>query len=373
MITRKADPRLFLLFVLFFGIVNIPGGCCKMCKNSKEPLFVYLRQEQTSPPGRQYKFKRGVPSRVVFAVKNNTDDFIILRRFDIENQLSDIDRWYGSAYGSVEYRPLENVWEYNQMNQQLSKPVFIRGLVAPGDELEIVRDIIFRNENIKTVVSYQRLTKKQLAEEIYFDTQPGSGFDQTFKLIENIDPLLADRGTVDWSFAVFPNADKFTIDKQQAICSVDLAEPDFSLESVKNKLGQNISDFVFWEDKNAWVLKTNEGNYLVDEKEIVRLGDIDLLAFVLIDPDADKVNFILPLKGYEQFDAQQPKIEGPGYFDPGVTSVPKEKIAELLKYAGTNQDKVAVLVYDPTGLGRRFYLLVGEFDERLRRTIADEQ
>jgi hypothetical protein len=362
-----------LLFALSFVILHIVGsGCCKTCGN-KTPLFVYVKPEQLPPHGQKYEFKRGVPLRVVFTVRNETDDFIILRRFDIENQLGDIDRWYGSAYGSTEYRHLEDVWEYNEMNQQLSEPVFIRGLIAPGEKLEIVRNVIFRDQNMRSGVSYQRLTKKQLAKEVYFDTQPGSGFDRTFKLIKNIDILLADRGAVDWSFAVFPNADEFVIDKQQSICSVDLAEPEFSFEVAKNKLSQDVSDFVFWKDKNTWVLKTDQGNYLVDENGVVKLGDIDLLAFVLIEFGADKVDFILPMKGYRQFDAQQPKIDGPGYFDPGVTSVPKEKITDLLKYAAGKGDRVSVLVYDPTGLGRKFYLLVGQFDEKSRRTVANEQ
>jgi len=82
------------------------------------------------------------------------------------------------------------------------------------------------------------------------------------------------------------------------------------------------------------------------------------------------VDSILPLSGYEEFDAQLPTIGPVGYFDPGVTKIDHADMPRLLEFARDRGDEVTVLPYDANGLGMRFYLLVGEFDAEARRRMA---
>ena len=83
-----------------------------------------------------------------------------------------------------------------------------------------------------------------------------------------------------------------------------------------------------------------------------------------------KVDFILPLSGYENFAPQKPSINEAGYFSPGVTKITHKDILKLFTFAREKGDAVTIFPYDPTGLGISYYLLVGDFDEKRRREIA---
>lgn len=146
--------------------------------------------------------------------------------------------------------------------------------------------------------------------------------------------------------------------------------PEFTLEEAQDKGEQKASESLYWENKNSWVVKTEKGTYLVSKERIVELPDMDIRVFIVITSDFGKSDFILPLSGYEQFGAKGPRIEGPGYFNPGTTQIPHETLLSLFSFVKEKKDKISVLTYDPTGLGKKFYLLVGEFDEKKRREIV---
>jgi len=99
---------------------------------------------------------------------------------------------------------------------------------------------------------------------------------------------------------------------------------------------------------------------------------MDFAIFSLIAADKEEVSAVLPLQGYEEFAPTLPHIEGPGYFNPGVTKISKEDLRKLFFRAYQKSDAISVLTYDPNGLGKRQYVLVGEFDKKKRRVMAQE-
>lgn len=355
------------------GLCLMLFGCNTGNSVDDDTLSVYVVQEMVRPPGEQHKFVRGAFSRVVLAIENASDDVIVLRGCSVSQQLPDIDRWYGSLYGSVSDKPLEDEWVYNEMVQQLSDPVFATGVIPPNDRLKVVRWLCLTEEEIEIDVSYHRLREEDALENLYVETYVDGQFNME-RIFKHPNSPFADansRADTNWQVVIFPRAGEFPVDRTSLACRVSLQEPPLSISAVRNTFHDKIQDAVYWKGQGKWVVRTNRGVFLVDDQSNSRLGDVDLLCFAVIESSFKAVDCILPLKGYEDFDAQPPRIEGPGYFNAGVTKIAHADIIRLLEAARDNNHSVTVLSYDANGLGSKFYLLIGEFDAVARRKIAE--
>lgn len=364
---------LFAALLMMSSCSDNPGGQLKTkSRPDSGPLSAYVKQEMVRPPGDEYKFVKGGVSRPVFAIENNSNDVIILTDCSIKGQLPDIDRWYGARYGSAEYRPIEDTWKYNQMAQQLSKPVFAMGVILPHDSIEVEKWGILKEKTVQLDVAYQRLSKEQARNSLYVETvhTPLETGRDVFVHPEHFSRSTGSGIAVNWHFVIFPETEKFPVKSQSLLCSVSLREPKADIKTAQSVIKDEIRDSVYWENRNMWAVKTDKGKYLVDGKKAILLPELDLLAFVIIESSYKRVDFILPLSGYEKFDPQKPSINEVGYFNPGVTKVLHENISELFAYTEKKGDGVTIFPYDPSGLGSNYYLLVGEFDEKRRREIA---
>lgn len=342
---------------------------------SSWPLSVLVKQEMTRPPGEEYLFLKGAPARVIFLLENKSDDFIVVRSVSILGQLPDTDKWYGSQYGSTNYRQLDDTWEYNEMDQMLSEPVFAFGIIGPGKSLEVPRWCVLRGKKLPVKITCQRLNKTQAGEYLYFHTYNEGEFSarRVFERCGDVDALLNAEKKVDWRVVIAPKMESVSMATQWAVCSVSLREPAFSFEQACKSITGEVSDYVFWPDENVWVVSTEKGAYLVGPEVVTELGEIDLLSFVIIASSNETVPVILPLNGYEAFNPQKPHIEGPGYFNPGVTQLPKNKLSVFFESVKKAGNAISILHYNPDGLGVRRYLLVGEFDETDRRNLAQKK
>ncbi len=83
------------------------------------------------------------------------------------------------------------------------------------------------------------------------------------------------------------------------------------------------------------------------------------------------VDMVLPLAGYQRFRACPPRLEGPGYFEPGTTAVVTRVVPVVLEVARRKGDPFHVVTLNPNGLGARHYLVVGDFDLAIRRAFAN--
>ncbi len=336
------------------------------------PLSILVKQEMTRPPGEEHLFLQRAPARVILLLENKTDDFIVVRSVSVLGQLPDTDKWHGPQYGSTNYKELDDTWEYNTMQQMLSDPVFAFGLIAPGKSLEVLRWCILREKKLPIKIAYQRLTKTQAGKYLYFNTYREGEFDlkRMFKRYSDIDALSNSEKEVDWEVVIAPKIESISMATQRALCSVSLRQPEFSFEQAHRSVGGEVSDYVFWPDENKWIISTGKGTYLVGSEAVTELPRIDLLSFIIIASSHKTVPVILPLSGYEAFNPQKPHIEGPGYFNPGVTQLPKDKLSAFFECVKKAGDVISVLHYNPDGLAVRRYLLVGEFNETARRNLA---
>jgi hypothetical protein len=310
---------------------------------------------------------------LVFTIENNSDDFIVIRNFNIQHQLPDIYRWYGSVYGGTEYMPLEDMWVFSELEQRLSEPIFAKGVIYPGGKLNIVRHVILKENLINIILMYQRLPKEQAKKSLYFSFQGNEKF-TAYRIYEHYKSANSvSVENIDWEMIVFPEAHKIPFEKQVHPCKVSLKENGFNLKDAEDKIGLTAETFVFWKRQAAWIIKKDNDHYLVRHDNVIKLPEIDLMAFVVIESSYKTINFILPMSGYGKFNAVQPKIEGPGYFNPGVTPLKDNEILSLFEFAREKGDAVSVLAYDPTGLGKRYYILVGDFEEKKRRGMVGKK
>lgn len=368
--------KLIMLLLMFVQVSNLQasGGFLLKNKNVCEgPLSVFVKQESTRPPGEEHFFQKGAVSRLVFTIENISDNFMIIRNFGIQDQLPDIYRWYGSVYGGAEYMHLEDVWIFSELEHRLSEPLFTMGVIYPGGKLNVTRYVILRENKINIMLRYQKLSKEEAERSLYFNLRGKEEFGahRKYEHCKNIDSIPVE--DIDWDTAVFPEAHKILIEKQVYSCHVSLRDPEFSLKNAEDRIGLKAETFVYWKRQRAWVIENDRNRYMISQDEILKLPEIDLLSFIIIESAYKTTNFILPMSGYDQFNAVQPKMEGPGYFNPGITPLKDDEILSLFKFAREKGDSISVFAYDPTGLGKRYYLLVGDFNEKKRRDIVGKK
>lgn len=365
--------KFLVSFQLFLQIVTLHASAGFLLKNKtvpEGPVSVFVKQEFIRPSGEEFIFQTGAVSRMVFVIENISDDFIVIRNFAIQGQLPDIYGWYCSVYGGAEHMPLEDIWSYSELEQRLSEPIFAKGVIYPGGKLDVTRHVILRENKISIELAYHKISRKDAQRFLYFYFPEKESFSahRKYKHYNNMNSIPVEE--IDWEMVVFPGAEKIPVEKKVLLCDVSLKDPEFSLKNAEKGVGFKAEAFVYWKQQEAWVIGKDRERFLISQDKITKLPEIDLLSFVIIESSYKTTNFILPMTGYDRFNAVQPKIEGPGYFNPGITPLKNDKILPLFEFAKEKGDSVSVLAYDPTGLGKRFYLLVGDFDEKKRRDIV---
>jgi hypothetical protein len=245
--------------------------------------------------------------------------------------------------------------------------------LPPHDSIEVVRWIRPEHESVEIDLAYQRLSAEDAAKHLYVETAVDGQFsmERIFKHPESLVQPGDSSVSTNWQVVIFPESQEFSVNSASLRCSVSFQEPPMSVDAVRVAIGDKIRGSVYWKNQGKWVVRTDRGVCVVDGQERTQLGDVDLLSFGVIASSYKAVDCILPLKGYEEFNPQGPKISEGGFFDPGVTKVEHGDILRLLESARDNGDRVTILPYDANGLGMEFYLLMGKFDEAARREIAE--
>ena len=336
------------------------GLCITSCATRPAPpLSAHVRQEMVRPPGDENKFVRGGMSRLVFMIENDSSDVIVLRSCSIPGQLPDIDRWHGARYGSVQHRPLEDVWRYSEMAQQLSMPVFAMGAIPPGGDLKVTRWAILKEDHVALDLAYHRLTPAQARRHLYVETADDTmSMDRLFKHPQELPGPSDEAPQVNWRVVIFPEADTLDIQSQTLTCTVSLREPPVGMETVQALVAEPIRDSAYCARQQAWAVKTAQAMELLADRERIALPEMDLLAFVIIDSSYRTVPFILPPAGYDDFASYRQEKKDNRFDDGGVTPIPHDAVRRLLECIRDNGHRVAVEAIDPTGLGLRFCLVV---------------
>lgn len=352
------------LFRLSVGAVLLSLCVTSCAERERAGLSAYVHQEMVRPPGEEHKFIRDGVSRLVFLIENDSEDVVVLRNCSIPGQLPDIDRWHGARYGSVEHRPLEDVWWYHEMAQQLSEPVFAMGVIPPGGSLKVARWAILRDPHVTLDVAYHRLTPEQARRYLYVETvrDDSIGSNRVFKHPQEISHAAAPTRDTHWHVVIFPEADTLEIGSQTLTCPVTLREPPVDIAAAQAIVGEPIVDSVYGPRRQAWVVQTVQSMCLVVEDTFTPLPTMDLLPFVVIEAAYRTVPFLLPEKGYDRFKSEE-EDEEDRFADAGVTQVPHSAVRDLLARAREHGHRITVRAHDPTGLGARFCLKVGNGHE----------
>lgn len=318
---------------------------------------------------------RGRCHTVRVAIQNTSTNLILIRGIDFEGQLGDTRRWYGSQYGEVTRDEAEDLWDFDGMAQTLSSPIFAFGALPPGESLRVTRDVVFHEGTVVLKFSYQMLTPRQVREAVYFPAG-GNPTGAVFRRIASGDGALGAMGGGTWATGVvFPEPSKFPVMSLRREFSFALDEGEFPLEAAKRRVEFAVKGSTRWE--GGWVLHGEKEDEvcLVSPERAVSLPRCDIRAFALLDAmeRVGRVDIVLPLAGYHFFRACPPRLEGPGYFEPGTTVVATEVLPDVLEVARRKRDPFHVVTLDPNGLGARHYLAVGDFDLAVRRAFANGQ
>jgi len=316
------------------------------------------------------------------AVENVSAHIIVIRSLEIEGQLPDTTRWYGSRYGSLSgpagpslpgEPSLADEYVYDPMAQQLTDGVIAVGLLLPGHIFQADRTVVLFGSELTLNVGYNVVTAQQASEHVYFPVEK-DGMRVVFRRIKVTEKDLPGLGKkmVD-TMVVIPDTSSLPGVRDTATISLDLEEGPFPLHQARKQVDFDLARSLYWDGGGGWVLQDAEGERtaFVSKDRSVALPNCDLLTFVLLDAGGKKPEIILPLAGYHALHAQAPRREGPGYFNPGTTAVAVENVSAILERARKLGHAVRVLTYDPNGLGALSYVVVGDFDPGIRREFAD--
>ena len=171
------------LHMVLFACLSLFMISCTAQQTPEESIVKDTLVVEIDPS--QNQFQKGVPSKIIFHITNNSDDLIVIRTFDVKGALPDITRWYGSLYGATLYKPLEDMWEYSPMAQTLSDPVFVMSLIVPGSEIKINRMAVLKDDWVQIEVGCQRLAKEQIKEYLYLADKNADHFRQTNILLSS--------------------------------------------------------------------------------------------------------------------------------------------------------------------------------------------
>lgn len=339
-----------------------------LCNHSEATPSQLISVEQTQT---EDVLLKNAPSHITFTVKNTSAHYIVLRRFEVEQQLPEEERWYGAAYGSVAYRPLEDEYRYYAMHQQLSEPVFAFGVLPPGDEITIERWTVPQDKSVAVIITYQALSADETEKMLYVSSERAM-YSGAFATFTHPKKRALEENDIDWSQVIFPDADQIPVISERHEVECAIAELGFSRAEAERIAGMSSEEALFWPAHNAWVLKKKDEVYYLTRAYHEPFPQMELDVITFCVSREKEVPCILPTEGYSAFNAILPTIEGPGYFNPGITQLKKEKVRTLFQHAYRHRDEVSLFSYDGDGLGRELYLLVGTFDEIKRRRQAEK-
>jgi hypothetical protein len=308
-------------------------------------------------------------------IQNHTSDLVILRRVEIQGQLPDIERWYGSQYGEARYDSEQDVYHFDSLVQVLSEPIFAGGVLLPGEIRGAERTVRLNRDRQVVEVQFQRLTEDEARKSLYVADPADSPLSQTFRrLAEPLGATASAEGSDRWDMVIFPQADETPMDTATAELSLGLAEREFDRQAAVRKASRaEPGNETYSLGQDAYIFDYGpDGVKMVTGRDVVALPQCDLLVFDLMDQRGDEpVELLLPLEGFEDlFTVGKPHTEGPGFFNPGYTDVPQADLPRLLERCRERGLSVTVQAIDPNGLGASHRVVVGEAGDLAQRRAA---
>jgi hypothetical protein len=335
------------------------------------PITIGLKLEATGTP----QWGDLVPARI--SVRNSSADVVVLRRVELADQLPDVFRWFGGQYGEATYDQGQDVWHFRSEVQVLSRPVFSWGALLPGEERVVPRTLRLRQEWQSVTVTFQRVAMAEAQKLLYFPAGAPPPLGETdFQRMQG--PVTAkDLGVPEQRVVIFPSGAQQPKETAAADVPLTLSERSLDLEAAARQARLPVSAVkTFWLSQKAYILDGGAGGMLmVSEGAATPLPRCDPLVFDLMDLAGDKpVEVLLPLTGFDDlFTVGRPHTEGPGYFNPGYTSVAQADLPKLLERCRGLNLPVTVQPIDPTGLGAANQIAVGDAGDLGQRRSAAPQ
>ncbi len=366
--------------IVLAALLTLPAGCRK--RRPQPPPVPAPRPTKAQPAAPLDISIRIAPSAAglvegdlapaTVTVRNSSPHVIVMRAFNFPGQLPNLRQWFGGRYGTLTYDQKADKWLFNPLVQQLSVPLFAGAVLFPGDELQQTQTIRLLEPTVRVTVGFNQLSEKAARQNLYFATAgPSSPMGETAysRLAPGpiADQARPEPGSV--REAVYPAGAEAEVLTQEASLTVQLAPRTPSVKQAAEAVMPEWDRHTYWLGGPGWVLRLGERVTWLSPKGPVDLPACDLLVFDLFDlARPQPVDVLLPLKGFEQdFDVGRPRIEGPGFFNPGYTKVAQADLPRLLARCRQLELPLTAQPVNPTGLGAGNKVVVGKLDLEERR------
>jgi hypothetical protein len=229
------------------------------------------------------KFEFGKMETAVFSIKNASDRaVVVLGLRPLTNHGEETIPLSASAYGATALKPIENVYEYNELVQSATSELFHAGFMLPGQEITVrcqyrpvTNSELFAVKYISADGKYDGTSGslKPLRPYIPSEDVSPSGMTRTFKPFEE-KAWLETSGTSTEAgrglcvrAAIIPDTGADPIE-QIVECAIQFGSKGFLLEDAKSAVGRISGPAA----KDARIVYSNAmGGYVIFEENLVWL------------------------------------------------------------------------------------------------------
>ena len=320
-------------------------------------IHIRYLQRLRNPP------QHGQLRRVQVLLRNTTSRVLIVRGIRFQNRPPDTRVWLGSRYGSATYDAGANKWVVNPLSQMLSQPVFVNGIVPPGQTIRIDRWLRLVDVDQPIEIDYQSLTTQQAAKALYLPPEGAGDLAREYLPAPRSWPKKAveTRGLS----GILGHAKAGKRKSIKGRMEFAFPQPKFTVNQARAKADMRGAAYTYWTSARGWVLRKGGRTVSVTPNATRSLPDGDLTIYDVFDQDVAtrderQARVLIPATGFDDIVAPaKPRIEGPGYFRLGLTSVNHGTLRALLDRCRERGLKAVVRVLNPNGLQPRAVVCLG--------------
>lgn len=307
-------------------------------------------------------------------LKNTSENSVfIITGIDLKGQKPDTRNWFAQRYGSVT-KSGDGSYEHHEMNQILSSLPFAEEVLLPHSEVSLGFDVIAWERDIEVSVKTFQVPIEWVSKHCYFHIESNGASELSLSVSKYIrHPTAKLKKGFKYSGKVLVDVNP-DIRREKIFFNkigVPLEEPIFKLSEALKYVDFEPLVYFYWMDREGWYLQRDRKAVFVHKDcSVSPMPVISRNVIYEFSPkpynkyirNNEPIAILLPKKGYEILNPIPSHIEGPGYFNPGLTWVHRFDLDAFFELVRKNDDQIVYETINPNGLGAYNYLSVQHRD-----------
>lgn len=240
---------------------------------NKGPIIMHVMNDDQ-------KIYLGVPFLFNVQCENVSDNYIIIRDIQIKGQIKDATEWYGSIWGRTEYQPVTDLWIHDRSSHMESEQIVAFKIIAPHQKFVFKKWVALQSDIVHINVAYNSLSAGDVKEHVYIRT--GSPLSKPYlNHFERVESNAVINESIKYDYAFLPRIDVFSLQNSSLGLSVKTHGVPDIIETAEFRIKEDVSEYVYWETEEAWVVKGQTQAYYISNAQTIPLGKMDPFVIVV--------------------------------------------------------------------------------------------